>query len=98
MRLWVSILVFLMALLIIPAMAKDKLISVEDVLAKEEELVELRKQAIAQILEEREALNQKLAKLGYTDGTTRPQASVKTRKRATKEEMAARRAAQEKGG
>jgi hypothetical protein len=74
-----------------------KLISVDDVLAKEEELVELRKQAIAQILEERKSLDEKLARLGYTEGAISSGGkAVKKRTRRTKAELEAARAASEK--
>jgi hypothetical protein len=69
---------------------KDTKQTVEDLLAQIDQLSSLKEQAIQLLLEERNAIDEKLARLGYMEGQ---QPTVKKRKRATKAEMEARRAA-----
>ena len=73
-------------------MAKNTL-SVDEIFSRLEEVETLKRQAIDQLLAERKVIDDKLAKLGYTS----EQKLVKKRHRRTKAEIAAARAAGEKG-
>lgn len=73
-------------------MAKANL-SVDDIFARLDEVESLKKQAIDQLLAERKVIDDKLAKLGYTEGKKK---EVKRRHRRTKQELEAARAAGEK--
>jgi hypothetical protein len=65
-----------------------KPLSLDEILARLDETESLRKQAIDHLLAERKLLDDKLAKLGYTDGAAKPK-EVKKRVRRTKAELAA---------
>jgi len=75
-------------------MAKEtsaKTLSLDEILARLDETESLRKQAIDHLLAERKLLDDKLAKLGYTDGAAKSK-EVKKRNRRTKAEIAAAKA------
>lgn len=75
-------------------MPKEIKISIDDVLQKERELAELKQQAVEQLLAERKAIDEKLARLGYTEDRAVAKPSKK-RHRRTKAELEAARATDE---
>ena len=69
-----------------------KTLTIDELLAKIEEADAYKKQAIDQILEERKALDDKLARLGYKEPSGKNKEGKK-RHRRTKEEIATAKAA-----
>jgi hypothetical protein len=72
-----------------------KTLSIDELLVKIEEADAYKKQAIDQILEERKALDDKLARLGYKEPSGKNK-EEKKRHRRTKQEIEAARAEGEK--
>jgi hypothetical protein len=72
-------------------MAKENKLSLDEIFAKLAEVESLKQQAIDQLLAERKAIDERLAKLGYVGSVDKPK-EIKRRHRRTKAEIEASRA------